>query len=181
MDLNQISFFHAVSKIEESLNRRTVVMQKGYSFNDEIKNRLDRVLDKESNQKETASAFAIRLLPERGFSHQNGKPNYEKFYNYAWINPDVWNDFSKNRRKSSEDTLLKIVMALKMTESEARTFLSLAGLSFAPSNPIHELLLICIQLRYYDPSLVCEILDFYISAKPEKFKGYHNIYAGFVK
>lgn len=94
--------------------------------------------------------------------------NFVKFYTYARISPDVWHTFITKKHKASEDTMFKIIFALKLTEDEAEIFLGLGGIAFNPSNDTHKYILACINTKIYDPDEVYEVLEFY---------KVHNIYA----
>lgn len=125
----------------------------------------------------SASDYVLRLLPQRGFTYPDGQANGPEFYRYAHINPDVWNSFLNHTHAPSTATLMKIVIGLRMSEVEACEFLALAGSGFSAVDPVHRILLACIDCGYYNPELVYDIIEYYRPIYENK-KGvrYHNIY-----
>lgn len=164
-----------IPQIEERLNHHALITKKFSDISADLQERINDALEHQPMDI-SAADYALKLLPERGFAHKNGNPYHAHFYEHADISADVWDYFRKSPDKSSEDTLLKIVIGLRMNEMEAREFLALAGKGFAANNPIHQLILALIDIGCYKPMLVCEVLDFYIKDDPKKYRGYHNIY-----
>lgn len=142
-------------------------------FSDHNINNIDEYLNGMEKSR-TQPEYVIEKLPERGFAHQDGQPNYVKFYTHARIAPDVWSTFISGKHKASEDTTLKIVIGLRLSESEADEFLALGGVAFNFSDDTHKIILACINNNIYDPDEVYEVLEYYIEHLNPKIR---NIYA----
>ena len=136
-------------------------------FDDDQKKKIDAYLH-EIKKPQTQPDFVCDIMPRKVFVYEDGQLNFVKFYTYARINPDVWHTFITKKHKASEDTMFKIILALKLTEDEAECFLGLGGIAFNPSNDTHKYILACINTKIYDPNEVYEVLEFY---------KVHNIYA----
>lgn len=136
-------------------------------FDDNKKKKIDDYLN-EIKKPQTQPDFVCDIMPCKGFVYEDGQLNFVKFYTYARINPDVWHTFITKKHKASEDTMFKIIFALKLTEDEAESFLGLGGIAFNLSNDTHKYILACINTKIYDPDEVYEVLEFY---------KVHNIYA----
>ena len=170
-----------VIKIEEFINNRYCPVQSQDIFIEKNKKSDARVSKLDDNQKkkideylneikkpQTQPDFVCDIMPCKGFVYEDGQLNFVKFYTYARISPDVWHTFITKKHKASEDTMFKIIFALKLTEDEAEIFLGLGGIAFNPSNDTHKYILACINTKIYDPDEVYEVLEFY---------KVHNIYA----
>lgn len=170
-----------VIKIEEFINNRYYPVQSQDIFIKKNKKSDARVSKLDDNQKkkideylneikkpQTQPDFVCDIMPSKGFVYEDGQLNFVKFYTYARISPDVWHTFITKKHKASEDTMFKIIFALKLTEDEAEIFLGLGGIAFNPSNDTHKYILACINTKIYDPDEVYEVLEFY---------KVHNIYA----
>lgn len=164
-------------KIEECLNTLHMIWADAVNADSEgWRAQIEDALDARRSRI-SASDYALRLLPQRGFAYPDGQANGPEFCRYARIDPDVWNSFLNHTHAPSPATLMKIVIGLRMSELEACEFLALAGAGFSTEDPVHRILLACIGRGFYDPDLVYDIIEFY---RPiyEKEKGvrYHNIY-----
>lgn len=138
-----------------------------FEFNSGQKKKIDDYLEQIERPK-TQPDFVCEKMSEKGFVYQDGQLNFVKFYTYARINPDVWHTFITQKHKASEDTMFKIIFALRLSEEEAEEFLGLGGLTFNRSNEMHKYILACMNTNIYDADEVYEVLNFY---------KVHNIYA----
>lgn len=136
-------------------------------FDDNQKKKIDDYLN-DIKKPQTQPDYVCEMMPRKGFVYEDGQINFVKFYTFARINPDVWHTFITKKHKASEDTMFKIIFALKLTEDEAEDFLGLGGIAFNQSNDTHKYILACINTNIYDPDEVYEVLEFY---------KVHNIYA----
>lgn len=129
-------------------------------FDDNQKKKIDDYLN-DIKKPQTQPDYVWEMMSRRGFVHEDGQLNSVKFYTYARINPDVWHTFITKKHKASEDTMFKIIFALKLTEDEAVEFLGLGGIAFNQSDDTHKYILACINTNIYDPDEVYEVLEFY--------------------
>lgn len=166
-----------IAHIEEWLNTHTFRDSEGiYSYRpEEWQDNMNEALEKHRKDP-TAADYVLKLLPQRGFAYPDGQPYCSKFYKYARIAPDVWSSFLGNKHQSSPQTLLKIALALHMSDIETLEFLSLAGSGFDRKNPVHTIVRACIECGYYEPDLVYSIIEFYRPSYEKNGKSYRNIY-----
>lgn len=160
-------------QVEECINRgmATLCLEKK-----EISLTMIEEAIKQRNNDIKPMQFLEKRFIKQGFMKKSGVIDYPKFYRYARINPDVWSTFSNGSHAPSKETLLKIIIALKMIESEAKEFLSLCGSGFAAEDYRDTVILACIDCEYYEIEDVYEILEFYGGEMIRKKRRFHNIY-----
>lgn len=87
------------------------------------------------------------------------------FLNYAFIGKEAWEAFyplddeSYKEKKTSQETLLKLVIGFDLDEAGAWDFMDTAKSAFAVRRDL--VVLSCIRCAYTDPIQVQEILDFF--------------------
>ena len=85
----------------------------------------------------------------RGYVREDGSLDYPRFQLDGDIGQSVWSRYETgSQNRSSHDTLLKIILALKLNESEARTFLTYAGSGFAITDKVDLIVLSYIMTDY---------------------------------
>lgn len=88
-----------------------------------------------------------------------------EFLNYAFIGKDAWEVFypvkgEPNKvKKTSQDTLLKLVIGFNLDENNAWAFMDTAKSTFAVRRDL--VVLACIRCAYTNPIQVQEILEFF--------------------
>ena len=91
------------------------------------------------------------------------------FLTYAFIGKEAWEAFypledkSFNEKKTSQETLLKLVIGFGLDEAGAWDFMNTARSVFAVRRDL--VVLSCIRCGYKDPIAVQEILDFFAEGK----------------
>ncbi len=179
-------FQSVIIQIEEKINYRQAKARLNENgallyLDPEKKKRIEEALEKR-NKDETAVNYVFNKLREKQeFLHDDGQVDCAKFYKHARISPDVWSTFISDLHNIREDTQMKIIIGLALTEEEAVEFLSLVGTSFSTNNPLHRVILACIDCEFYDPDLVYDILEYYIEIyykknEGKKCKPFRNIY-----
>ena len=123
-----------------------------------------------------AMEFVQQRLRQMGYI-KGKRTDYPSFYREARINADVWSNFRSGTVASSKPTLLKIVIALRLNEDEARHFLSLAGKAYNAMEMTDRIIFACIDLGIYDPDTICEILVYYKRVYAKKGIVVNDIYA----
>ena len=87
------------------------------------------------------------------------------FLNYAFVGKEAWESFypiedeSFKEKKTSQDTLLKLVIGFGLDETGAWDFMDTAKSAFAVRRDL--VVLSCIRRAYTNPMQVQEILDFF--------------------
>jgi hypothetical protein len=159
-------------KVEERINIRCRLTNfkiiEGYA-------ELQNAIDNRINSRKTIDFVEDKLI-KTGYIKKNGKPDFAKFYKYACINPDVWSTFSSGTHVPSKETLLKIIIGLRLDETEAKEFLMLAGSSFNPSDYRDVVILACMDCDYYEIEDVYDILEKYGSMMICGKRRFANIY-----
>jgi hypothetical protein len=84
--------------------------------------------------------------------------------------------FSSGTHRPSKETLLKIVIGLRLNEDEARDLLSLEGNGFRSNDKRDNVLLACMECGYYEIEEVYEILEEYGGVVVNGKRLFQNIY-----
>lgn len=164
-------------QVEEALNRKNrsdlsvsvKTLEKRIEIDDAIRRR---------GRKQSAVDYVLQMLPERGFRLANGDADWVRFYKYARIEADVWSTFSSGAHQPSKETLLKIIIGLRLNEEEACELLSLAGNGFRGDDKRDNVILACMECGYYKVEDVYEILEEYGGVVVNGKRLFPNIYKG---
>lgn len=109
-----------------------------------------------------------------------------EFLVYAWISTDAWEAFyttqrqeetgvaQEERKKTSQETLLKLVIGYGLDENAAKDFMHAAHSMFVVRRDL--VVLAAIRCRYQQPMKMQEILEFF-SKGPSGQLYYTNLYA----
>ena len=103
----------------------------------------------------------------------------EDFKIYAFIGKDAWESFylakdgKDKQAKTSQKTLLKLVVGFGLGEPKAWDFMGVAKSAFVMRQDL--VVLACIRCRYTDPMEVMEILDYFAEGENGEVL-YSNIY-----
>jgi len=122
----------------------------------------------------TPADYVLRQLPLRGFRTKDGEADWVRFYKYARIEPGVWSTFSSGLHAPSKETLLKIVVALRLNEREAGDLLAAAGHSLHDFRD--QVILACMDCGYYEIEDVYDILEEYGGQIINGRRRFKNIY-----
>jgi hypothetical protein len=159
-------------KVEEKINIRcrsnNFKIAEGYT-------NLQNAIDSRINSRRAIDFVEERLI-KTGYVKKNGMPDFARFYKYACINSDVWSTFSTGSHVPSKETLLKIIIGLRLNEVEAKEFLMLAGSGFNHSDYRDIVILACIDCGYYEIEDVYDILEKYGSMMVCGKRRFTNIY-----
>lgn len=91
------------------------------------------------------------------------------FLNYAFIGKEAWEAFypledeSFREKKTSQETLLKLVIGFDLNETAAWQFMDIAKSAFVVRRDL--VVLSCIRCEYSDPIQVQEILEFFAEGR----------------
>jgi len=164
-------FYGRIYRVEEALNRRACAngeeTQKRTDIDAAIQIRISGP---------TAADYVLNKLYERGFRLKNGEADWVRFYKHARIEPDVWSTFCSGTHAPSKETLLKIIIGLRLNETEAREFLALAGSGFRSDDRRDRVILACMDCGYYDAEDVYMILEEYGGTLVHGKRLFKNIY-----
>lgn len=177
--------------VEEYLNRQkvrrgipsAVILQKvDPSIIDCINRRLDpddpnkRPSVKEPTIYEDAIRYVKRLNDPR-FLRKNGDVKEATFYQYAYIDKSTWSDMKWGNITPSKKTLLKLILALRLSEEEAVELLAKGKSGFESEDMQDQVILALVEIQSakYDLKVddMVEILDYYRINGP---KPYDSIY-----
>lgn len=107
------------------------------------------------------------------FVKKNGALDEAGFYAYARIDKSTWSGMRWNLRKPSKETLLKLVFALRLTESEAHELMKRGSNSLNEADPRDLIVLALLDIGCYDIEDVYDVLEEYGTNGAHPFK---NIY-----
>ena len=119
-------------------------------------------------------------LKVKGYTKLDGSADYALFYKRAritrstWSNLRVWSADDTGNQPSKE-TLLKIVLALRLTVQEADQLMSRASNRLNYNDFRDRVIMACMYKKIYAPEDVYEILE-YFSYKDGKTRRFKNIY-----
>lgn len=103
-------------------------------------------------------ALLDEYLVANGYVRKNGSINYPRFYKIAEIPQPSWNRyFNGTNGNAPIETLLKIVLALRMPTQDAIKFMSSAGSGFYTGNEQDMLILAFIDSDYLGLTEVVDI------------------------
>lgn len=105
--------------------------------------------------------FVNMRLQERGYVRKNGTINYTLFQNEADITQSVWSRYQTSvQNRTDHDTLLKIILGLRLSEKDARHYLSIAGSGFAvATDMVDRIVLSYIMLDYLGDTNTVDIVN----------------------
>lgn len=172
-------------KISEAISRRNLSVVLGKASFDlpfgvdpvdiEISNRIE--FRARQSEKETSLYEFLEPLIKRSkspsFVKANGEVNGAKFYTYARIDKSTWSNIRWDLITPNKNTLLKLIIALKLNEEEANELMRKGSNSLNPKDPRDLVILALIDLKVYDIETVYNVLEVYGKRGSVKFE---NIY-----
>lgn len=115
----------------------------------------------------------IKRMRSPYFVKKNGKLDEAGFYTYACIDKNTWSNIRWNKTVPQKETLLKLIIALKLNMEEAEAFMNKGSNSLTDTDPRDRIIMALIDIRCYDIGEVYHILKEYGENGPQPFK---NIY-----
>ena len=109
---------------------------------DEAISKIDRVLKTLSNGGEDMKMIEdyMRKLGSP-YMRKDGSLDFPKFQTDACIGQSVWSRFERSdQKRSSQETILKIIIALKMPIKDAEKFMNLRGTAFSENDMVDQLI-----------------------------------------
>ena len=128
-------------------------------------------------------AMLDEYLVAQGYVKKNRSIDYARFYDTASIPQGSWNRYYNGANKEAPvDTLLKIVLALRMPTKDAIDFMTSAGAGFYNGSRRDMLILAFIDTDYCGltevvdiQNAVFDLLEYYLQQpKAEKFKNLYD-------
>lgn len=114
-----------------------------------------------------------RMRRQPRFVKKNGQPDEAGFYAYARIDKSTWSSLRWNQRLPSKETLLKLVIALRLNEEEANELMRRGSNSLNESDPRDRVILALLDIACYEIEDVYDVLEEYGTNGAQPFK---NIY-----
>ena len=163
-------------KIEEYLNNHPVA-KANVDLAQKIDPRIKRLVEERRSGQESLYEFLCRWLKKRHWVKKSGKLDEGGFYKYAMIDENTWSNIRWNKGSRSKETLLKLVIALRLDEQEADVLMRKGSSALNPLDPRDRVILALIDIKCYDIYDVYEVLEEYGKhpAKPED--AFDNIYS----
>ncbi len=151
-----------IVQLEEARNKfgKLFVVQKldadlQASIESVIQNRIDR------SEEISLYSFLCEKLRERHFVKKSGLLDEAGFYNYARISSNTWSNIRLGNGVPSKETLLKLIIALRLSEAEAGKLMELGHNALRFSDPRDRIILALIDIRCYDIYTVYDVLEEY--------------------
>ena len=95
------------------------------------------------------------------YLRKNGAINESRFYNYAYIDKSTWSSLKYNLILPKKKTVLKLSIALQLTEEEATVLMKKSNNSFDFDDTQDLVILALLNMEVYDIETVIETLEFY--------------------
>lgn len=120
-------------------------------------------------------------LYTKKFVKKSGKIDYAGFYEYARISKTTWSHLriwseDNTGNQPGKETLLKIVIALKLTVQEADELMGKASNSLNYHDFRDRVIMACMYKKIYVPEDVYEILEYFAQTEDGKKRRFQNIY-----
>ncbi|MCD7824137.1 MAG: hypothetical protein LUG86_09025 [Oscillospiraceae bacterium] len=115
----------------------------------------------------------IRRLHNDKYMKKNGEVNGAAFCRDAFIDKSTWTSIRYGSIVPKKETLLKLVIALRLSENEANSLMMMGSNSLNPSDPRDLVILALIDIKCYDIYDVYEVLEEYGKNGKRQFE---NIY-----
>lgn len=161
-------------KIEEFLNNlpRSCEVKK---VDSDLQTALEEALKhrKASVSDDSLYRFLCKQLEKRHFVKKSKLLDEAGFYTYAQISSNTWSNIRWGNGIPSKETLLKLIIALKMDEDDANELMRLGHNALKLSDPRDRVILALIDIRCYDIYTVYEVLEEY---GQNRTNGFSNIY-----
>lgn len=120
----------------------------------------------------------IKRLGDSRFLRKNGGVKEAAFYQYAYIDKSTWSGLKWDQLTPSKKTVLKLALALKLSEAETEDLLAKAHHAFDPSDIQDQIILALIDLRNgpykLDIDGIIEVLEFYQRNGPRPFDSIYD-------
>lgn len=117
--------------------------------------------------------FYIKRMKNPRYLRKNGGVKEAAFYQYACIDKSTWSELKWNQVKPSKKTVLKLILALELTENEAEALMAKAHCGFDFTSIQDQVILALIHLRAQGHALdvneAMEVLDYYRENGPRPF------------
>lgn len=109
------------------------------------------------------------------FVKKSGLPDEAGFYAYARIDKSTWSSLRWNLRLPSKETLLKLVIALRLNEEEANELMRRGSNSLNESDPRDRVILALLDISCYEIEDVYDVLEEYGTNGAQPFKNIYGV------
>lgn len=166
-----------LEKVEEYLNSHptSALFQDGYAS--KLNPRIERAVERRQEEQTSLYDFLCIWLEKRKWIKKSGKLDEAGFYRYAQVDKNTWSNIRWNIGLPSKETLLKLVIALKMNEQEAGELMRKASNALNPLDPRDRIILALMDIRCYDILDVYDVLEEYGKHPSKPENGFANIYS----
>lgn len=117
--------------------------------------------------------FYIKRMKDPRYLRKNGGIKEAAFYQYAYIDKSTWSELKWNQVRPSKKTVLKLILALELSENEAEALMAKAHCGFDTTSIQDQVIQALIHLRAQGCALdvdeVIEVLDYYRENGPKPF------------
>ncbi|MBR1531431.1 MAG: hypothetical protein IJ643_05170 [Eubacterium sp.] len=167
------------NEIDNLKNRKSTIVLHNYivsqgvdndaKTNSNLNNMIDSYIKdhkgstKESTIYEDVIEYLNRLNNKTGnlYVRKNGAINESRFYNYAYIDKSTWSSLKYNLILPKKKTILKLAIALHLSEDEAIALMNKANNSFDFDDTQDLVILALLNMKVYNIETVIETLEYY--------------------
>lgn len=168
--------------VEEALNCGARAETSAAKVNTKLVELINAQLNQASGVPESTiyedAVFYIKRLGDSRFLRKNGGIKEAAFYQYAYIDKSTWSELKWNQITPSKKTVLKLALALKLSEAETEALLAKAHHAFDPSELQDQVILALIDLRNgaykLDVDGIIEVLEYYQRNGPRPFDSIYD-------
>lgn len=170
--------------MEETLNllaKRNA--EKIFKKNQESDDKYQKISQMVADFEPEKSFFQVleEWLFEKRFVKKSGKLDYAGFYEYARISKTTWSHLriwseDHTGNQPSKETLLKIVIGLKLTPEEANELMTKASNSLNYYDFRDRVIMACMHKNIYAPEDIYEILEYFSKTENGTGRRFQNIY-----
>ena len=140
-----------------------------YGMDSATNQKIDAFISANRGNAQTATLYEeVMLYLERlnretdgAFSRKNGAINEAKFYEYAYIDKSTWSSMKNNLIVPKKKTVLKLAIALRLSEDEAMRLMQKINDCFDYDDKQDLIVLALLNLKIYDITTVIDTLEFY--------------------
>ncbi|PNV61547.1 hypothetical protein C0033_13265 [Clostridium sp. chh4-2] len=171
-------------QVEEELNAQHCIEQgvsteekRVHQYKQALERALESILDDNSTLYQDICAYLYRIkVPsfiKKKAAQQEAELDEPKFYLYAYIDKNTWSNIRLEAKRISKESALKLVIALQLTEKEAKELVKKASYALSRTDYRDHVIIALLHIQCYDPDEASEILEVLGKNKKHPFE---NIY-----
>ncbi len=163
-------------KIEEYINNHPVKREISLMETNKVNPRIERAIERRKEEGGKLYDLLCKWLEVRKWVKKSGKLDEAGFYRYAMIDKNTWSNIRWNKGLPSKDTLLKLVIALKLNEQEAGELMRRGSSALNPQDSRDRIILALLDIGCYDIDAIYEVMEEYGKHPANPKDRFENLY-----